>query len=80
MLSATIRHIIVLCSNRIDVNCPEYCRNCHIAGDLRVFGNLRIGAVDNPLFKDLAGHKGILGQSADRFAFCTEILEYPFIC
>ena len=78
-INATVVLIIVDSGDVINGDFAELSDNGHVAGDFGVGRDLDFGiALKDPFYKDLAGHKGILGQGADGFTAAAEILFKAF--
>ena len=74
-LATGIVEIVVLRSDVIHIDRAEHRNDRHVASDDRISVHFRIGALDDPLLKDLAGHEGILRHRADFFTRRTEVLR-----
>ena len=74
-LSAVIVQIVVFRGDVVYIDGAELSNGNDVAIDDRISGDFRVGALNDPLLKDLAGHEGVLGHGADGFAGIAEILR-----
>ena len=72
--------IVILRGDVVDIDRAEYRDDSYALGNDRFSINNSFGILNNPLFKNLTGYKGILRHSADGLACIPEILRQTLLC
>ena len=73
-LFAAVIEIVIFRGNIVDIDRAEHRHDSHGAGDNGLGVDDRVGAVNDPLLKHLAGDERILRHGADGFARAAEVL------